>query len=119
MPEEWVTTPFAASASVSEKTALHAPRDLKAPAACRFSLEAQPGAVRGVEPFVREDGGALDERPDALLGGADGGEIEGHAPEVWPQRVTIRHKKEARPFLPANHPNGRERSAVKPNPRQF
>src|SRR4051812_17626591 len=37
LPEEWVTTPRAASASVSENTALHAPRALNAPTACRFS----------------------------------------------------------------------------------
>jgi len=37
LPEEWVATPRAASASVSEKTALVAPRALKAPIFWRFS----------------------------------------------------------------------------------
>src|SRR5579859_5375752 len=37
LPEECVTTPFAASSSVSRNTALVAPRALKAPTFCKFS----------------------------------------------------------------------------------
>ena len=37
LPEECVATPRAASSSAREKTALHAPRILKAPTFCRFS----------------------------------------------------------------------------------
>ena len=72
LPEEWVTTPFAASASVNEKTALQAPRDLKAPAAWRFShLKKQSRAALLVERVAGEDRGALDERPDAFVSGAN------------------------------------------------
>ncbi len=37
LPDEWVQTPRAASSSSREKTALVAPRALKAPTFCRFS----------------------------------------------------------------------------------
>eukprot|EP00197_Chlamydomonas_leiostraca_P009222 CAMPEP_0202879218 /NCGR_PEP_ID=MMETSP1391-20130828/33313_1 /ASSEMBLY_ACC=CAM_ASM_000867 /TAXON_ID=1034604 /ORGANISM="Chlamydomonas leiostraca, Strain SAG 11-49" /LENGTH=82 /DNA_ID=CAMNT_0049561533 /DNA_START=209 /DNA_END=454 /DNA_ORIENTATION=- len=37
LPELWVTTPFAASCSLSENTALHAPLYLKAPVFWKIS----------------------------------------------------------------------------------
>ena len=48
-----------------------------------LALEEEPAAAGGVQSLAREHGRAFDERPDAFVGGADGGEVEGHAVCLW------------------------------------
>ena len=55
-----------------------------------LALEAELRPVRGIQRVVGEHGGPLDEGPDPFVGGADGGEVEGHA---GTSLATKRHKK--------------------------
>ncbi len=71
-PEECVTTPFAACASVSESTALHAPRALNAATFCRFShLKKSVRSSDEVERAAGKHRRALHVRADARVRGAN------------------------------------------------